>query len=203
MGSVEYNNTDGLDYEINEQENVMKVSKKSGLALMEKLGLHASEDKLEKRLNNIGEYVAEDAKLSKEEQKLVDSLRKANEAGQKVEVVEKIEKAKVESNGKYEGNGKAPAKSTAKKKTEVKVKKEAKVKSEKKVKTKPSEGVDKWGTRLGTSRSKINAVIGKKPLTVEQIAEKAGLDNTFFHKHMTALVEAGHVKKTEEGFILA
>lgn len=62
--------------------------------------------------------------------------------------------------------------------------------------------VDKFGSRLGSNRAKINEAFTKKPQTPDDLAKKTGLENTFFRKHLKALVEAGHITEDGDGFRL-
>ena|ERR1700722_10589356 len=62
--------------------------------------------------------------------------------------------------------------------------------------------LDKFGTRLGSDRAKVNAALGKKPQTITEIVEKAGLEKPFFRKHLKSLIDQGFVEKVDEGFKL-
>ena len=89
------------------KENKMKVSTSKAVSFLKTLGMSGNPDKLEARINNINEYVSEDAELSKDEKKLLQSFRDAIAKNQKIEVVAeatakpgKAPKAEKASNGK-------------------------------------------------------------------------------------------------------
>lgn len=76
--------------------------------------------------------------------------------------------------------------------------------AKKEVKKAPKEnkkGLDKFGTRLGTNRAKINAVLSKTPKTMEQLMKKAGVGYAP-GEHMQALVTRKLVKVTDQGYCL-
>lgn len=60
--------------------------------------------------------------------------------------------------------------------------------------------LDKFGSRVGTNLNKINEVFSATPKTIDEIAEEAGLDNTFFRKHLKRLMDDGHIVKTDKGY---
>ena len=62
--------------------------------------------------------------------------------------------------------------------------------------------VDKFGSRLGTERAKVNTRLSKEPKTVQQLADEAGLKNTYFRKHLASLISEGFVVKTKDGYKL-
>ncbi len=153
-----------------------------------------------------------------EQKELFEKVARVLKKGKPVEVVDD---AKAETNGEtsHESNGKTPTKNkeakgksppaTEEEATPPVAGKKGKKKDSNPDKTPaakerkaPDYKVDGWGTREGTNRAKVNSVLIKadKPLSVEEIAKKAKLPNGFFRKHLKALIEAGHVEKTAEGY---
>jgi len=88
-----------------------------------------------------------------------------------------------------------PTKKKATKKTAKKGKKKAAKKSGGPI------GTDKFGNRLGTVAAAFNAALGKKPKTMNQILEEINHNSTIYN-HANKLIEAGHIKKTDEGYVL-
>lgn len=90
-----------------DKETIMKVSTKKAEELLTACGLTTPPEKLASRLNKIGEYVPEDAELTKDQKALVKSLQDAIAKGTKIEVGDGKEKAE-------KGNGEAKAEKKAK-----------------------------------------------------------------------------------------
>lgn len=68
-------------------------------------------------------------------------------------------------------------------------------------KNKSQHGVDKYGSRLGSNRAKINEKLTSKPKTMTQLVKEANLDPAQTHyNHLDKLVEKGLVEKTGEGY---
>ena len=76
-------------------------------------------------------------------------------------------------------------------------------KAERKTRPSPGDGTDKFGSRLGSDRAKLNACLSKKPKSLKKLVEEAGLASLFFRKHLKGLVEKGLVKQMDDGFALA
>jgi len=60
-------------------------------------------------------------------------------------------------------------------------------------------GTDKFGSRLGSNKAKINAVLSKEPKSMKTLLKEAGLSNTQYG-HLKSLIEKGFVEKTDKGF---
>lgn len=61
---------------------------------------------------------------------------------------------------------------------------------------------DKFGSRIGTDCSKVNAILSRKPMTEPQLREKAGVKNSVEY-HLDKLVRLGILKwKEDEGYFL-
>ena len=61
--------------------------------------------------------------------------------------------------------------------------------------------VDKFGARVGTNRAKIHAAIGKKPQTMKQLMDKAGVSYSLT-EHLDSLVSRKLIKKSAKGYYL-
>ncbi len=48
--------------------------------------------------------------------------------------------------------------------------------------------------------SRVNEFFEK---AIKELAKKAGLDNTFFRKHLKKMLDEGHFKKSEDGYCVA
>lgn len=112
--------------------------------------------------------------------KTFDAVAKALRKGEAVEIVEADEPETPAEKAPAAKPAAKPAKPapTAKPAPAAKpVKQPAKpapAKAEKAPATKPA-GKDRWGSRLGTSAAKINAAIGKRPKTTEDIVAETGV----------------------------
>lgn len=116
---------------------------------------------------------------------LKDERTKAQKAGDKA-TDDAIKKAK----------GKADKKKVSKKKA-------AKKKVAKKKKAKAKKGkVDKFGSREGSNRAKINAALGKTPRTMRQLMDKAKVAYSL-NDHLESLLKRKLVKKSDKGYYLA
>lgn len=117
-----------------------------------------------------------------------------------------IEK-KTEAKSVKEKIEKRTGKKATKKTAEKKVGKKSEKKSEKKKKTvekkkqKSGKDVDKFGSRKGTIQAKINAVITKRPKTMDQLLEDAEVTNPQ-SGHLNNLIKDGWIIKSEKGFAL-
>lgn len=61
--------------------------------------------------------------------------------------------------------------------------------------------VDRFGTRLGTKFAAANATLTKKPKTMREIIDEAGLTETCYN-HLNRLVRAKLIRRTKEGYSL-
>ncbi len=75
-----------------------------------------------------------------------------------------------------------------------------KKKGKKKVEVKPK-GVDRFGSKLSSNRAKIHSAIGKKPQTMKQLRDKAGIGYSM-GEHLNLLVDAKLIKKSSQGYYL-
>ena len=75
-----------------------------------------------------------------------------------------------------------------------------KKKGKKKVEVKPK-GVDRFGSRLGTNRAKINAAISKTPQTMRQLMNRSGVAYSLT-EHLGRLVSRKLIKKSAKGYYL-
>jgi hypothetical protein len=58
---------------------------------------------------------------------------------------------------------------------------------------------DKFGSRLGSNKAKINAVLSTEPKMMKTLVQEAGLSGGYY-QHMKSLIEKGFVEKTDKGF---
>lgn len=150
---------------------------------------------------------AEPAKATAEpETKPQESEGKGKPMAKKKAPKKKAPKKKAPAKGK----AKAPVnKKTGKPLSKKKVKKGSKAPkkgSKKATKAKAPKkdpiGKDKWGFRLGSKVAAFNASITKKAKSMKQIMEETGDDQTRYN-HANKLIELGHIKCTDEGYVLA
>jgi hypothetical protein len=62
------------------------------------------------------------------------------------------------------------------------------------------EGVDEFGNRKGTAMAKVNSLLSKKPKTMAELVEEAGLKDTCYN-HLNKLIGKGLVVKMEKGYV--
>jgi len=60
-------------------------------------------------------------------------------------------------------------------------------------------GTDKFGSRLGSNKAKINAVLSTEPKMMKTLVQEAGLSGGYYN-HLKSLIEKGFVEKTDKGF---
>ncbi len=104
---------------------------------------------------------------------------------------------------RFQGDGSDFVKGAKKKQIEKRLDeadKVAKRRVAKKVESK-KHAVDKFGARVGTNRAKIHAAIGKKPQTMKQLRDKAGVSYSM-GEHLNLLVDAKLIKKSDEGYYI-
>lgn len=171
--------------------------------LLVSMGLKPAEGwpikRLEVKLNRFVDLVNNGAKEPKdEEQKRVfDSVLEFVKDGGKISVIDSTESEEEDI---------TVATATVEKKKGKKSKgskAEDNGKPEKKKRKAPNADApkDDWGSRLGSIRAKVNELIGKKPITHSQIAEKVG--STFFRKHIKSLLDKKFIKKVADGYVRA
>ena len=174
-------------------EKVLKVKRIDAAKLLRVMGFKDtqkySNDLLEKRLNKMEQYKANyDGTLDGDTEEMVDKIIAAK--GNIQVTGDELKGSKKEA---PEGGKKANSKTTEKaigKGGEKKAKKTT---------SKGAEGVDAFGSRIGSNNAKVNAMLGKKPITMKDI--KAKMRGTYYN-HLNALIEQKLVVKTDEGFAL-
>lgn len=173
------------------------------------------DDKTQKRVNEIlrvqnagrtvqvvdSEMVATDEQVEKEVEAAAkrEVNRKAEKRVKEKKTEEKQGKIKRDVGKSEKKSGKKTVKKTVKKTAKKTAKKVGK-KATKKIAKKTTE-LDKFGSRNGSSTSKINAVLARKPKKMAQLIEESGLSGTHYD-HLKKLIDAGHVEKTDKGFRL-
>ena len=188
-------------------ENAMKLKVDAVVDLFNETGFHTCEKETivkdpEKWIGRLGklpgllEKMAEEKypTLSDESTALLAKLEKAVSAETVLEF-EGLGEASSNGNGKAKGKAKAD-KATGKDKA-GKGKAKAKDKAEPKEK-KESAGTDKFGSRNGSDRAKMNTALSVKPQSAKEIMERAGLERPKVN-HLNGLVEKGLLKKDKDG----
>lgn len=171
---------------------LMFIREKSARIMLMQGGYDWAEEcsaaKLTKKLNSeefFKEFIAkQEGDLEGSAQVTLKRWAAAWDEGEQVEL-----QATAEGNGKPESMPKAKAS-------------EKNGKVAKKTKKVAGEGTDKYGSRIGSDRAKVNAVLGKKPKTMAEIMEETKLRRPFY-RHLGKLVEDKKVKKIEEGYCVA
>jgi len=183
-----------------EANKAVKIARKDAVQLLTAVGFlathKASNELLQLRMNKLKSYVesfeAKEGKLNGEQQELADKIITAGKDGVTV-VGEDPKGAKDTAEGKKDklaGKSK-PATGKGGEKKASKAKGDRKVTGE----------VDKFGSRLGTNYSKVNACLTKQPKTMGALAKESGIVTTTY-KHLKELVEKKLVKQTKDGFCL-
>ncbi len=182
----------------------MKVAEGEARNLLKMMGFHTWDRELrtvEKKLNNLPKYMESSTEIDGDEKVLALRICAVVNDGEKVEVQKEGVREEMGSNSSsavdevVESNGtveEAPAKKPRKKKES----------SEPKEKKEPV-GKDKFGSKLGSSKAKLNACFSKKAKTLPQLVEEAGLPNAYYRKHLKKLIEDGMIEHTEDGYKLA
>ena len=194
------------------------ITKTRAIKIFEALGFKTACNwdaaRLQKKIENLPNLV-EGAKLDDKTQKRINVVLKALKDGRKVAVVDVEDAAADKKRGKavedaaQRESGRKAEKKAKDRKVEVKEddKPDAKPKTKKKTKkvvttaSKEKKDVDKFGARPGSIKAAINAVLTKKPKTMEQLLKDAKVANPQ-SGHLKNLIEAGHVKKSDKGFAL-
>lgn len=165
--------------------------------------------KLEDRVNKLEKYKeAKDFEVLEHQVDLLslyNEILSANVAKQKVELIvdEPVEEAAEPTENGAKKEGKKVAKGTENKPAKAN-KSNGKDKPEKPVKEKKAQEVDRFGTRKGTKLSEINKHVGKKPLSMTELLEKAGFDKKdTCYNHFKNLIEKGVVAKDDNGAFYA
>ncbi len=198
-----------------------EITMKRAVLIFTALGFKTADQwdiaRIQKKLGKLHNLI-EGAKLDTKTQKRVNEILRLQESGEKVIVVnpdnavsnKRLDKdlaaaAKREKERKAEKRSKdkkTVEKTTKKvsKKTAKKVSKKTAKKTSKKTESKPVVR-DKFGSKKGSSPSKINAAITRKPKLMAQLVKDAGVSCTYY-EHVKKLIADGHVEKTDKGFRL-
>ncbi len=174
--------------------------------------------RLQKKLVKLDKLI-EGANLDKKTQKRVNAILKAQGAGRTIMVINpedaaasKVRSKEVGDAAKREETRKEEAKLTrGKKDKKTQENKDKKSKDEagrskgKKEKTEKKERKviekDKFGSRVGSIQAAINAVLTRKPKTMEQLQKDADVANQQ-NGHLKNLIEAGFAEKGDKGYSL-
>ena len=193
----------------------LAIRKEKAVKLFKYLGFKTADtwdDKqLVKKLGNISALIDGVKIKNPKMKKLLDKIVKAD----KIRIKSADETKQVES--KTESSTMSKKKKTKKKtssktkKDEVKKKKkkgsskktkDVTKKSSKKNKTKDAAvNVDKFGSRPGTIKAKINAVLSNKSKDMKQLLKESKVVNSQTG-HLSDLIKAGYVVKTDKGYKL-
>lgn len=182
-----------------EEEGVMNVKEKAARNLLVAMGYAEATDKkkwpkerLQKELNDPKSLMEDAKEVIGRDLEMLDMICKALDGGGKVKVI----------SGAAPASGKA-GRANKDKANPKQVNGRAKGSKAKSNKDDAQQGTDKYGSRLGSNRAKVNACLSKKPKTPDQLAEEAGLPNAYFRKHLKSLVERKMVVVTDDGYRLA
>jgi len=196
-----------------------QVTKTRAIKIFEALGFKTAGKwdvaKLQRKLLKLDTLI-EGTDLDKKNLKKVNEILSAQAKGRKVIVVDVEDvaagkqrekevkdaaarevKRKADQKTKAKAKEKAETKKTAKKAKAKKTTKKAVAASDKKKKP----GIDKFGGRTGTIKAKINAVLTKKPKTMQQLLKDAKVENQQ-SGHLKNLIEEGYVVKIGKGYAL-
>lgn len=185
----------------------MNITRTQAIALFTALKFKTAEKWNDARLNaklaiihdgaTNEEVAAIDDKDTQSLAKKVIAARKADEAVSIQSEEEKPAKtSKVTKTEKVEEDEKSAKKAKGEK--APKPEKEVKAKAEKKAKVKTSAETDKWGSRVGTSASKINGLIGKKWISIADLAKEAGCTESRVRPHIRTLTLKKHVETEKD-----
>lgn len=164
--------------------------------------------RLQKKIQNLPDLI-EGAKFTDKMQKRVDRILNFLSQGQKIIVVD-VEDATADDKRKQE------IKNAAERETKRKIEKKAKDKSKVKAEVKKTEKKDKSKKQakkakkaveakkkkksdMGPIESKVWAVLGKHPKTMDQILKDTKLENPQFG-YLRRFIQADLVEKSEKGF---
>ena len=173
--------------------------------------------RLQKKIQNLPDLI-EGAKFTTKMQKRVDRILNFLSQGQKIIVVD-VEDATADDKRKQEIKNAAEretkrkiekkAKDKSKVKAEVK-KTEKKDKSKKQAKkavaaSKEKKNIDKFGSQEGSDIAKVNAQLSRKPKTIKQLCDEAGLEvaGKYYNNLNYKLVKEGLVKRDGKLYWLA
>lgn len=140
--------------------------------------------------------------LSPECLKLLEELSEAVAAKEEIEIVNDGTKKKTskKSEKSTTASKSTPSKKSTKGATASSGKKSAKTKP---AAEKSAVERDRFGAKVGTQASEINKLIGKKPVTVSEVAEKTGLNKGRVSNHFRYLVERDYAEQATDGGIVA
>ena len=154
--------------------------------------------KIEKEVEAAGER--ESSRKAEKKAKLAKKERKENTENtqEKTEMAKKKTKKVVKKTKTKKVTKKVAV--VVKKKTKTAKKKVTKKTAKKKV-AKNKEIFDRFGSRKGTNRAKINDALGRKPKTMDMLKKDTGLKDSY-STHLKSLIKAGYVEKTDKGYSL-
>lgn len=169
------------------------------VSLLQELGFATADkwpnSKLKTRVEGLDKVIDEETKpTTKEGEKLLEQIQEAVNDGTEFEITGGDEEAPgVKGKKGAKPDGKKPGKKGAK----PDGKKPGKTKPEKEEVEK-----DRFGSRVGTDTAAWNEQITSTPKKMSEIVKDAGLERTFYN-HANAMIEAGHIVKSDEGYKLA
>ncbi len=171
------------------KKKVMQITRERALKLFSYFNYKTagkwSSERMETKLAKLPEAV--DIKLVKNSK--VEAILKEIINASSVEVVSATPEKKTKT------------KLTKKKKAAKKKITAGSVSKEKEIKKQEKTGLDKFGSRKGTIQARINAILTKRPKTMQQILDDAEVDNPQ-SGHLNNLIKAKHIVKSEKGFAL-
>lgn len=197
----------------------MEIKRSDALVMFKDLGYKTCDkwenDRLERKLNKLPELIdgTPDIPTSiiENSEHLCNKICKSVQNEEKIKIIDdegdtimakKSEKKTVKMVSLAEYEGRAEPKKKATKERSVEKKTMAKKIPGEKKERKSSVGKNKYGYRLGTKSDAVDSVLGKKPLTVKEIAEKSKQDAQFVRMHLTHAVDHDRgVKKIDDGFV--
>jgi len=138
-------------------------------------------------------------KKSKRPVKTETEIKKKETKEMGTKTKKKVAKKEVQKVAKKKTGKKVAKKKTTKEKVKSTVEKKKKTAKGKVVTVKKEVGIDKFGSRKGTIKAKINAVLTKTPKTMQQLLDAAKVANPQ-SGHLKDLIENGYVVKTDKGF---
>jgi len=211
-------------------KRVLKIKKADAVALLREMGAGGNVVNDDTKIRPLTKMISTNVKNASQRERddittpalkeMFDCIEDAIKDGQSIEVIDdrpSVSKTPVDKDEKEEQKVTTKQQTAAKDKGSHKG--NGKTSPANKQTTKPdkpkrtlSEGVDKFGSRIGSNNAKLNAVLTKKPHTVKELVDKAGIEAKefkpgdlqlgAFYSHLKKLTESGHVKKTEEGYAL-
>jgi len=211
------------------EESLGTITKNRAVKIFEALGFKTAGKwdvaRLQKKIVKLDTLI-EGAELDSKTLKRVNEILRAQTKGRKVavvdpddaaadkqrdkgvkdaakrEVIRKAEKKGVTAKKEKSDEKKDAKKAKATKKQEKRIVERVKGKNKKVVSNKKKAETDNFGSRQGTIKFAINAVLTKRPKTMQQILKDAKVKNQQTG-HLKDLIDAGYVKKGDKGYVLA